>query len=61
MNFFFQAGKKKRPETLRKKKITKIDFISKTMNCTKKKSCMQKMSVRLIPINPANVAPFEEN
>ena len=39
-------------------KITKIDHISKTKNRTKKvKSFMQKLSVKSIPIFPAN----EEN
>ena len=42
------------------KKIYKIEHISKTKNHSKK-SFMQKMSVRSIPIFPANVATFEWN
>ena len=41
-----------------KAKITKSDYISKTNNRTKK-SFMQKMSVRSIPIYPAYLATFE--
>ena len=38
--------------------MNKGDYISKTKNPTKK-TFMQKMSVRLIPINPANLATSE--
>ena len=41
--------------------MTKSDYISKTKNCTKRKSYMQKMSARSIPIYPVNLATFEEN
>ena len=40
--------------------MNKSDYISKTKNCTKK-SFMQKKSVRSIPIDPSNVATYEES
>ena len=57
-NFFFRI--RLNPERTTKLKY-KIDHKSKTKYCTKKKSCVQKLGARSIPIYPENLAAFEES